>query len=127
MRVNNISHRVAELVLCITKRYKLKSISYSEEDINKFYNDVDETLRKPNHYMLVMGYFNAQVGKRTNPMEMATDQFGLELRNERGDTLVEWATSRKYNIMNTMFQKRAGRRLVWKNSNGVTKTEIAAA
>ena len=55
MRVNNISHRVAELVLCITKRYKLKSISYSEEDINKFYNDVDETLRKPNHYMLVMG------------------------------------------------------------------------
>ena len=60
-------------------------------------------------------------------MEMATDQFGLELRNERGDSLVEWATSRKYNIMNTMFQKRAGRRLVWKNSNGVTKTEIAAA
>ncbi len=48
--VNSISPRVAELVLCITKRYKLKTVqvyapttSYSEEDINSFQNDVDET------------------------------------------------------------------------------------
>ena len=40
-------YRVAEIVLCITKRYKLKimqtyapTISYSEENINSFYNDV---------------------------------------------------------------------------------------
>ena len=34
-----------------------------------------------------MGDFNAQIEKRTNPMERATGTFGLELRNERGDTL----------------------------------------
>ena len=28
-------------------------------------------------------------------METVTGKFGLELRNERGDTLVEWETSRK--------------------------------
>ena len=39
--------------------------------------------------MLVMGDFNAQITKRTNPLETATGKFDLELRNERGDTLVE--------------------------------------
>ena len=99
--------RVATLILCVTKRYKLKIVqpttSYSEEDINNFYNDVDETLGKPNHYMIVIGDFNAQIGKRTIPMETATGTFELELRNERGDTLVEWTTPRKYKIFNTMF------------------------
>ena len=69
-----------------------------------------------------MGDFNAQTGKITNPMERATGKFGLGLRDERGDTLEEWATSTKYKIMNTMFQKKAVRR--WKSPNGVTKTEI---
>ena len=112
VRVNSISPRVAELVLCITKRYKLKIVqvyapttSYSEDK----YNDVDETLGKPSYYTIVMGDFNAQIGKRTNTIETATGIFGLELRNERGDTLVEWATLRKYKIMNTMFQKKAER------------------
>ena len=55
--------------------------SYSEEDINSFYNDIRET--KPLcDTMLVMGDFNAQTGKTTNPIKMATDTFGLELRNE---------------------------------------------
>ena len=55
MTVNSISHTV-DLVLCITKRYKLKTVqvyapttSYSEEAINSFYKDVDDTLGKPNY------------------------------------------------------------------------------
>ena len=115
-----------------SKRYKLKNssriyaptTSYLEEDINSFDNDADETLGKPNHYKIVMGDFNAQTGKRTNPMETATGKLGLGLRNERGDTLVEWATSRKYKIKNTMFQKKARGRWSWKSPKGVTKIEI---
>ena len=38
--------------------------------------------------------------------------------------MVEWATSRKYNIMHTMFQKNAKRRWTWKSPNGATKTDI---
>ena len=63
-----------ELVLCTTKRYKLKMVqvyvpttSYSHEDINNFYTDVDEALGKPNHYKIAMADFNAQIGQRTNP------------------------------------------------------------
>ena len=43
--------------------------SYSVEDINSFYNDVGETLGKPNHNTIVMGDCNAQIGKRTNVMQ----------------------------------------------------------
>ena len=93
LRVNNISPRVAELIMCITNRYKLKIMqvyvptsSYSAEDINRFYNHVGEILGKPNHYTIVIGDFNGQIGKRPNPMESATGRFGLELRKEGGDT-----------------------------------------
>ena len=112
-----------------TKRHKLKIVQVyapttDEEDTNSFYNDVDKTFGKPNLYTIVMGDFNVQIGKRASPVETAMGKFGRELRNERGDTLVEWATSRKYKIMNTMFQKKAGRRLTWRSPNNVTKTEI---
>jgi len=60
-------------------------------------------LAKPNHYTIVMGDFNAQIGKRTNPMETAT---------------------LKFRLMNTMFQKNAWRRLTRISPNGATKTEI---
>ena len=56
-----------------------------------------------------MGDFNTEIGKRINPMETATANFELELKNEKGETLVEWATSRKYKIMNTIFQKKEER------------------
>ena len=94
----------------------VNSISPRIAEYDWLCNDVDETLGKPNHYMIVMRDFNAQIKKRTNPMEMTTGKFGLESRNERGDSLVEWATSRKYKTMNTMFQKKAGRRWTWKSS-----------
>ena len=70
-----------------------------------------------------MGYFNTQIGKRRNCIETVKGKFVLELRNERGDTLIEWATPRRYKIMNTMFQEKAGRRWTWKSQNGVTNTE----
>ena len=56
--------------MCITKHYKLKTVqvyapttSHSDEYINNIYNDVDEPLGKPNHYTIVKGDFNAQIGK----------------------------------------------------------------
>ena len=56
--------------------------------------------------------------------ERATGCFGLGQRNERGDTLVEWATSKNFKIMNTQFQKKAGRRWTWRSPDGHTRNEI---
>ena len=71
-----------------------------------------------------MGDSNAKVGGQTNTSERATGCFGLGQRNERGDTLVEWATSNNFKIMNTQFQKKAGRRWTWRSPDGNTKNEI---
>ena len=37
------------------------------------------------------------------------DASGLGQRNEKGDTIVQWATSKNFKIMNTQLQKKAGR------------------
>ena len=71
-----------------------------------------------------MGDFNAKVGGQTNTSERATGCFGLGQRNERGDTLVELATSKNFKIMNTPFQKKAGRRWTWGSPDGHTRNEI---
>ena len=71
-----------------------------------------------------MGDFNAKVGGQTNTSERVIGCFGLGQRNERGDTLVEWATSKNFKIMNTQFQKNAGRRWTWISPDGNTKNEI---
>ena len=90
-----------------------------------FYNTNDKILEKQTHYtIIVMGDFNAKVGGQTNTSERATGCFGLSQRNERGDTLVECATSKNVKIMNTQFQKKAGRRWSWTSPDGHTKIEI---
>ena len=71
-----------------------------------------------------MGDFNAKVGGQTNTAESATGCFGLGQRHERGNTLVDWATSNNFKITNTPFQKKAGRRWTWKIPDGYTKNEI---
>ena len=92
MKAQSISSKVTELALGKLKApQKIVQIyapatSYPEDDINSFYNGMDDTLRKPNHYTTAMGDFDAQVENITKPMEQAADKFGLEIRNERGDT-----------------------------------------
>ena len=109
-RVSSGNSRVAELVLRITDRYHLKIVqvyapmtSHSDEETDNFYNTIDKILEKQTHYTIVMGDFNAKVGGQTNTSARATGCFGLGQRNERGDTLVEWATSKNFKIMNTQF------------------------
>ena len=130
-RVSSGNSRVAELVLRITDRYHLKIVQvyapttyHSDEETDNFYNTIDKILEKQTHYTIVMGDFNAKVGGQTNTSERATGCFGLGQRNERGDTLVEWATSKNFKIMNTQFQKKAGRRWTWRSPDGHTRNEI---
>ena len=130
-RVSSGNSRIAELVLRITDRYQLKigqvyaaTTSHSDEETDNFYNTIDKILEKQTHYIIVMGDFNAKVGGQSNTPERVTGCFGLGQRNERGDTLVEWATSKKFKIMNTQFQKKAGRRWTWRSPDGHTRNKI---
>ena len=133
-RVSSGSSRVAELTVSPTHNRQIPTedrssicandISLRDEETYNFYNTIDKILEKQTHYTIVMGDFNAKVGGQTNTAERATECFGLGQRNERGDTLVEWATSKNLKIMNTQFQKKAGRRWTWRSPDGNTKNEI---
>ena len=54
--------------------------------MNIFYNDVDETLGKPNHYTIEMGDFKTLMGTRTNHMETA-GAFGIETETRQATPL----------------------------------------
>ena len=108
-------------------RSSITTTSHSDEETDNFYNTIDKILEKQTHYTIIIfcdGDFNAKVGGQTNTSERATGCFGLGQRNERGDTLVEWATSKNFKIMNTQFQKKAGRRWAWRSPDGNTENEI---
>ena len=98
--------------------------SHSDEETDNFCNTIDMILEKQTHNTIVMGDFNAKVGGQTNTSERATVCFGLGQRNERGDILVEWATSKNVQIRNTQFQKKAGRRWTLRSPDGHTRNEI---
>ena len=131
-RVSSGNSRVAELVIRITYRYQLKIVqvyapttSHSDEETGNFYNTIDKILENQTHYTNYCdGDFNEKVGGQTNTSARATGCFGLGQRNERGDTIVEWATSKNVKITDTQFQKKAGRRWTWRSPDGHIINEI---
>ena len=104
-----LSDRVAELTVCINKRYQLKCIqvyllttSYPDEEI-EVYEEIDNVIiNSKAHYNIVMGDFNAKVGPGEIG-ETCTGSYGIGIRNRRGDMLAE---QHKFKIMNTFFKKR---------------------
>ena len=78
-RLSSGDSRVVELVLRITDRYQLKIVQvyapttyHSDEETENFYNAIDHILEKQTHCPLVIGYFNAKVGRQTDTSARAT-------------------------------------------------------
>ena len=63
--------------------------------------------------MYVIGDWNAKVGKQNTAG--VTGNFGLEIRNERGDTMVDFCSRNGLVVMNTMFKQHARRLYTWKS------------
>ena len=62
--------------------------------------------RKRGRTIVVTGDFNAVIGeRRAGEDHDIIGKFGIRERNNRGASLVEWATSHRVSIMNTRFQK----------------------
>ena len=75
--------------------------------------------------MVIVGDFNAKVGKRTNENEKrAIGNFALGERNDNGEELVNFAIENELFIMNTMFQKHPRRLFRWASPDGNTKNQI---
>ncbi|XP_033105227.1 craniofacial development protein 2-like [Anneissia japonica] len=96
-----------------------------ESEGDQFYEQLTEVIKsncKSRDKFFVGGDFNAIVGNICH--EKIVGPFGLGLRNERGDRLIEFAQQHHMLITNTWYEQRERCRHTWTAPNGITKNQI---
>lgn len=125
------SPRIATLKLRVPKQRKPLLIvqvyaphsGYDDNDIERFYEEVERVLDQPAYRKVVMGDWNAKVGKR-EPGERSIGVHSSDTRNDSGERLVAFSEYNKLHIMNTFFDKPAAKRWTWVSPDGNNRHEI---
>ena len=94
-----------------------------EAEVERFYEDLqyflDLTSKKD--VLIIIGDWNAKVGSQETPG--VTGKFGLRIRNEAGQRLIEFCQENALVIANTLFQQH--RRLyTWTSPDGQHQNQI---
>uniref|UniRef100_A0A8C9U0V1 Endonuclease/exonuclease/phosphatase domain-containing protein n=1 Tax=Scleropages formosus TaxID=113540 RepID=A0A8C9U0V1_SCLFO len=125
-----VSSRIGVLNVNLSGKATLKIIqtyaptSASDDDeVEEFYRQLDMMLARKSTYTVVMGDFNAKVGKGRQG-ERYVGKFGTGERNERGERLVTMAEARKIYIGNSLFKKNSEKRWTWIAPNAAHRNEI---
>ena len=125
------SSRVGVLLLQLSSKRSLKivqiyapTITSDDEEVEEFYAELESTLCVKSTYTIVMGDFNAKLGRGKREGEKYIGTFGIGVRNSRGDRMAAMAEANKLFIGNTWFRKKANRRWTWIAPNAETKNEI---
>ena len=100
--------------------------SSSEEDIEAFYNDIEEALTKTDKKDILMltGDWNAKIGNDNTDWKSVMGKYGYGDRNERGERLLEFATVHDLYVCNTKFQHKPNRKWTWASPDGIHKNMI---
>lgn len=100
----------------------------NEEELENFYSDLQKTLRltASRDITVVMGDFNAKIGE--GRCDSTVGQYGLGVRNERGDRLVEFCQENNLVVTNTFFKLPKRRLYTWKSpadkDNNIVRNQI---
>ena len=84
--------------------------SYAEEaEVEQFYEDLRDLLEltPPKDVLFIIGDWNAEVGIQETPG--VTGKFGLGMRSEAGQRLIEFCQENALVIANTLFQQHKRR------------------
>ena len=101
------------------------STSNAEEaEFERFYEDLHDFLElTPKKYVLfIIGDWNAKVGSQGTPG--VTEKFGLGIRNEAGQRLIEICQENTQVIANTLFQQHRRRLYTWTSPDGQHQNQI---
>lgn len=127
---NGISERVALLKLNLNG-YQLNILQVyapteasNEDEVERFYDTINETLRKTGKNIIVMGDFNSKIGNPRPEESLIMKNHGYGVRNNRGERLIDFAYENKLSITNTFFKKPKNLRWTWRSPDGNTKNEI---
>ena len=95
-----------------------------EAEVERFYEDLQDLLElTPKKVVLfIIGDWNAKVGSQQTPG--VTGKFGLGIRNEAGQRLIEFCQENALVIANTLFQQHKRRLSTWTSPDGQHRNQI---
>ena len=88
-----------------------------EAEVERFYEDLQELLEltAKKDVLFIIGDWNAKVGSQTPEV---TGKFGLGMRNEAGQRLIQFCQENALVIANTLFQQHKRRLYTWASPDG---------
>ncbi|XP_012544182.2 transposon TX1 uncharacterized 149 kDa protein [Bombyx mori] len=98
-----------------------------EEDIDCFYESLEATLNTISNreITIILGDWNAKIGNTCNDdLPSIVGNFGLGVRNERGQRLLDYCIERKFCIANTCFQHHPRRLYTWTSPGARYRNQI---
>ena len=89
-----------------------------EAEVERFYEDLKDLLEltTKKDVLVIIGDWNAKVGSQETPG--VTGKFGLGIRNEVGQRLIEFCQENAPVITNTLFQQHQRRLYTWTSPDG---------
>ena len=100
---------------------------HDDEEVEAFYEELEKTIQKApkKDIIYVMGDFNAKIGPDAHANWAGTvGKYGTGETNDRGLRLLEFASSHKLTIANTLYPHKLSRRTTWHSPNGKTHNQI---
>ena len=95
-----------------------------EAEAEWFYEDLRDLLEltPEKDVLFIIGDWNAKVGSQETPG--VTGKFGLGMRNEAGQRLIEFCQENALVIANTLFQQHKRRLYTWTSPDGQTEIRL---
>ena len=89
-----------------------------EAEVEQFYEDIQDLLEQTpkKDVLFIIGDWNAKVGSQETPG--VTGKFGLGVRSEAGQRIVEFCQENALVIANTLCQQHQRRLYRWTSSDG---------
>ena len=89
------------------------TLNAKEAEVEWFYEDLQDLLelKPPKDVLFIIGDWNAKVGSQETPG--VRGKFGLGIRNEAGQRLIEFCQENELIITNTLFQQHKRRLYTW--------------
>ena len=95
-----------------------------EAEFERFYEDLQDLLEliPPKDVLFIIEDWNAKIGSQETPG--VTGKFGLGIRNEAGQRLIEFCQENALFIANTLFQQHKRRLYTWTSPDGQNRNQI---
>ena len=109
--------------ITVTQTYASTS-NVGEVEVEWFFEDLQDLLEltPKNDVLFITGDWNAKVGSQETPG--VTGKFGLRVRNEAGQRLIEFCQENTLVVANTLCQQNKRRLYTWTSPDGQHQNQI---